>query len=116
MSLVIGDYYGKPEDLKEEFGIFPHRIEPVGLRTPDKMPPGYDPLGFARIMGSLYLTIPSTGAMMIGNSTTVDRRLVNDPPKEPVGHYRYAIKVPRNRLDDVVKQLEDRGDIRLIRY
>lgn len=115
MSLVIGDYYGKPEDLQTELGVFPHRIEPVGLRTPDKMPPGYDPLGFARLMGSLYLTMPSTGPMMIG-STTVDRSLVETPPKEPVGHYRYAIKVPRERLDETVRHLEDRGDIRLIRY
>ncbi len=116
MSLVIGDYFGRPEDLKTHFSVYPHKIEPVGLRTIDKMPAGYDPLGFARIMGRLFLNMPSTGAMMVGNSTTVDRRLVDSYPKEPIGHFRYALKVPKERLDEVVRFLEDRGEIRLIRY
>jgi len=115
VSLIIGDYLGSPDDIQTELGIFPHRIEPVGLRTPDQMPPGYDPLGFARLIGSLYLTMPATGSMMIG-STTVDRSLVKDLPQKPVGHFRYAIKVPRERLDEIVQHLEDHGNIRLIRY
>lgn len=116
MSLIIGDYFGKPEDLITQFGVYPHKIEPVGLRTIDKMPAGYDPLGFARIMGRLFLNMPSTGAMMVGNSTTVDRRLVDSPPKEPIGHFRYALKVPKDKLDEVVHHLEDCGEVRLIRY
>jgi hypothetical protein len=116
VSLIIGDYYGNPEKLKNELGYYPHKIEPVGLRTPDEMPTGYDPLGFARIMGRLVLTMPSTGALLIGNSTTVDMSLIDGPPIEPAGHYRYAFKIPKDKLDEAVKLLEDRGDIRLIKY
>jgi hypothetical protein len=116
VSLIVGDYFGNPEDLKAQLGYLPHKIEPVGLRTPDKMPTGYDPLGFARLMGRLTLTMPSTGLMMFGNSTTVDRNLVKAPPQEPIGHYRYAIKIPKEQLDEVIYHLEQKGEIRLIRY
>lgn len=115
MSLIVGDYLGTREDIEAKIGTFPHRIEPVGLRTPDQVPPGYDPLGFARLVGSLYLTMPAIGANMIG-STTVDRSLATDPPEKPIGRFHYAVKVPRERLDEFVRFFEERGEVHLIKY